>query len=53
MGQGLATVTPQLRLVNKFEVLFVLAVSQQWILPFKMVNEYSRNPDFCLLVHKA
>ncbi|EDM14019.1 rCG21313 [Rattus norvegicus] len=33
--------------------LFVSAVSQWWISPFKMVNEYSRSPDFCLLVHKA
>lgn len=28
MGQGLATVTHKLKLVNEFEVLFVLAISQ-------------------------
>lgn len=56
-GSGVGDRDPQAKLVNEFEVpfvcLFVSAVSQWWISPFKMVNEYSRSPDFCLLVHKA
>lgn len=33
-GSGVDNRDPQLRLVNEFEVLFVLAVSQRWVFTF-------------------
>lgn len=36
-GSGVDDHDPQLGLVNEFEVLFVLAISQRWIGPFKML----------------
>lgn len=50
MGQWLATMIHRLKPVDELEVLFVclfvLAISQWWVLPLKMVNKYKTSLGF-------